>query len=291
VTMWQRRWKELGGRWFGGPVFALFFALSFSLFLVVPCAAQPLLTLLEGDAEVIDGARRLAAKPGLRLAPASIVETSAATNLLRLEWPDQGVVDLGPATRVMIAPPGFAARGAKPPMLYLLQGWLKIGGPAGGVVAPGLELLPVSGAAVVFVGNREQFVFAESGAAEVNERRPGAKPLAVASGGLYAGNGTVLPFAAPTWLQRVPRSFRDSIPRRAAVFKDRPVDASVLGLPTYVMLADWLSAERAVRGDFPRRFGTLAQDAAFRRELQAHLQAHPEWTPVLHPPSTTTNPR
>jgi hypothetical protein len=263
----------------------------------VPCAAQQvLLTLLEGDADVVDGARRLAAKPGLRLAPATLVDTTATTALLRLEWPDRSVVDLGPATRAMIAPPAFAARGGQPPLIYLLQGWAKLTAPpgasAGGIVAPGMELMPLGGAAVVYSGNREQFVFAESGAATVVERKPAnGAPLAVPSGALYAGAGSVLPFAAPGWLQRVPRSFRDAIPRRAAAFSNRAVDASVLSPPTYVMLADWLGAEPVLRAAFPRRFAPLARDPAFRRELQAHLSQHPEWQRVLHPPEPTPTTR
>jgi hypothetical protein len=254
-------------------------------------AQEVLLTLLEGDAVVIDGARRLAALPGLRLIAGDIVESGAATTLVRLEWPDESVVDLGPATRVMVLPQGFAKRGGQDPLVYLLQGWAKVISssslPAAGLVAPTLELLPLRGAAVLYADPHEQFVFAESGALDVLERPAGKSPLPLAPGALYTGHGSVLPRAATEWLQRVPRNFRDPIPRRAAALREHRVEASVLPPPDYAQLADWLNAEPELRRHFPRRFGALAQDPAFRHQLQVHLAAHPEWASVLNPPPST----
>jgi hypothetical protein len=282
--------KKTAGRWIRGG-HHLFAAAVAVLALATPVLAPAqnvMLTLLEGDADVFDGARRLAALPGLRLAPAAIVDTGPETRLVRLEWPDETVVDLGPATRVMVVPPGFAKRDGQAPLIYLLQGWAKVtsrgSAAAAGVVAPALELRPFSGAAVLFIDGREPFVFAESGHMDVLERPGGSAPLAVAAGALYTGSGTVQPRAGSEWLHRVPRSFRDPIPLRAAAFKDHRVEASVLPPPAYAGLADWLGAEPQVRREFPQRFRTLAQNAAFRRELEAHLPAHPEWVLVLHPP-------
>jgi hypothetical protein len=282
--------QTTAGRWLRGGR-RLFAAGAACLAVTAPALAPAqdvMITLLEGDAVVIDGAQRLAALPGLRLAPAAIVDTGPETTLLRLEWPDETVVDLGPATRVMVVPPGFAKREGHAPLIYLLQGWAKVtsggGATAAGVIAPAMELLPFSGAAVLFSDRREPFVFAESGHLDVLERPGGRAPSPVPAGALYAGNGIVHRHAESGWLQRVPRSFRDPLPLRAAAFKDHRVEASVLPPPTYASLADWLAAEPLVRHDFPRRFGALARHAAFRHELEAHLSAHPEWVLVLHPP-------
>ena len=92
--------------------------LLLSLFSVLPAhAAEPqaVLTLLEGDATVVIGSRAYAAATGAHLGTGAIVETDAKATLLRLEWPSGAVLDLGPATRVML----------RLPQVYLLQGWAK----------------------------------------------------------------------------------------------------------------------------------------------------------------------
>jgi hypothetical protein len=261
--------------------------------LALPALGQPLLTLLDGEARVIENARHLTGVAGLRLAPGTIVDTGAASALVRIEWPDGVVADLGAATRVMVQPPGFTARAGQAPRLYLLRGWLKLasGGrdATAGVVTPTLELLPFSGAAVVDADRRERRVFAESGALELLER-PGGQRVALPAGAMYADAEGVRARPAADWLARVPRAFRDAIPRRAATFAQRDVSASVLPPPTYAAVAEWFTAEPAVRRSFPRRFVSWASDPAFRRELQSHLSAHREWNPVLNPPPPPSAP-
>ena len=276
------------GRWRRGLAGAL---ASWCLALcALPAAAQPMITLLDGEAVVIEEARRLSAVPGLRLSAGAIVDTGSASPLVRIEWPDGTAADLGAGTRVMVAPPGFAARGGKAPLLYLLQGWVKLGGagrePVGGVVTPALELLPFAGAAVVVADRRERHVFAEAGALELLER-PGGRRVALGAGAFYGADG-VLPRPPADWLARVPRAFRDAIPRRAASLAGRDVAGGALPLPAYAAVADWLAAEPALRKPFPRRFLPWAADPAFRRELQSHLSAHREWDPILNPPPPPT---
>ncbi len=258
----------------------------------LPAAAQPMITLLDGEAIVIDEARRLTAVPGLRLGAGAIVDTGAASLLVRIEWPDGTAADLGAGSRVMVAPPGFAARGGKAPLLYLLHGWVKLGTggrePAGGVVTPALELLPFSGAAVVVADRRERYVFAEAGALELLER-PGGRRVALTGGALYGADG-VLPRPTAEWLARVPRAFRDAIPRRAAGLAGRDAAGGALPPPAYAAVAEWLAAEPAVRKTFPRRFLPWAAEPAFRRELQSHLSAHREWDPILNPPPPPSAP-
>lgn len=246
------------------------------------------ITQLEGGAIVTDGTRRTAALVGQHLGAGALVETGAATALLRLEWPDAAVVDIGPSSQLMVSPPAWHSRSGRPPLIYLRQGWAKFTGQAGGmtsgtsggVVAPQFELLPTAGAVVMFVGAREQQVFAESGALDLVQR-PGGAQRSVAAGALFNGDGPLLARPPADWLQHVPRSFRDPIPRRAAQLKDRTADASVLPAPTYPDLQPWLTAETELRRDFPRRFGTLAQDPAFRRAVQQHLLSHPEWAALV----------
>jgi hypothetical protein len=264
----SRNWHRAAARWIA----------AFGVLLATSASAQDvLITWLEGDAVVTDGARRLAAVAGLRVAPGALIDTSASTTLLRLEWSDQVVIDLGPSTRLMVSPTAFRTRAGRPPAVYLLKGWAKLTG--GALLMPQLELLPVAGAAVVFVGAGEPQVFAESGTLDVVDRLGGTQQ-GIAPGMLHSG-GAAAARPPAAWLQGVPRAFRDPIPRRIAQFQGRNVDASSLPAPTYGDLADWLQAEPELRRDFPARFAALARDPAFRQAVRLRLSAHPEWAAVL----------
>lgn len=253
------------------------------------------ISVLEGDAVVVEGARRFAAAAGLRLEAGAIVETTARTSVLRLEGGDQSTYDLGPDTRAMLAPPGFVARNERPPQVYLLQGWLKgtSRGPreASGIVTPALEVLPFKGAIVLHQLKRDHVAFVEGGRADLVERRVGSGTVAVNAGEFYSGEGarrgSVAARPAPAWLQTVPRAFRDPIPLRAAAFRDRRVDGVALPAPTYAQLADWLTAEMTLRTQMPGRFASLARDATFRAEITSHLSMHPEWGPIVAPEPRT----
>lgn len=269
-------------------------ALALALAAGASSAAQAqdwVISVLEGEAVVIDGLRRMTAVAGLRLEPGAIVETTAKTSILRLEGADQSTYDLGPETRAMLAPPGFPVRNERAPQVYLMQGWLKgtARGPreAAGIVTPALEVLPFKGSVVLQQVKREHAAFVESGRVDLVERRVGSGSIAVNAGEFYGGEGSrrgsVAARPAPSWLQAVPRAFRDPIPLRAAAFRDRRIEASQLPGPTYAQLADWLTGEMALRAQMPGRFAPLVRDAAFRAEITSHLPAHPEWGPIINP--------
>lgn len=260
--------------------------------LVSPLAVHAqdwLISIIEGDAVVIDGVRRYAATAGQRLDAGAIVETAAKTGLVRLEGSDQSTHDLGPDTRVMLAPAGFPFRNERPPQIYLMQGWLKSTArgarDAAGIVTPAIEVLPFKGSVVVQQQKREHMAFVEGGRIDVVERRVGSGTIAVDTGQFYgaegARRGSVAARPAPAWLQTVPKSFRDPIPLRAQAWRDKRVDAGLLPGPTYAHLADWLTAEMTLRVHMPGRFGPLARDMAFRNEISSHMSAHPEWGPLI----------
>jgi hypothetical protein len=252
-----------------------------------------MLTIVDGDATVLDGTRRLAAAEGLRVGPGAIVETGAGTGLLRIEWPDGHMLDLGPETRVMVSPPGAAARDKTGTAVYLLSGWTKLSSGAasniGGLLAPGLELAPFTGVAVALVTATETMVFAEAGALQLLERGSKTPARFSLKGGesyfrMGSGVAAVSPRAPSEVMQRIPRAFRDTLPLRWNRFKDQDGPGAALPAPSYAELAPWLTAEPALRRDFPRRFAARAREPAFRDALIAHLAAHPEWEPVLFPP-------
>lgn len=255
--------------------------------------AAPIVTILDGTATVLDGVRRTSAAPGQRLADGAIVETGAATQVLRIEWADGQAVNLGPGTRLMLNPPGFARRGHGGPALYLLQGWVKQHSPPGaqaqGLATRLFELAPFQGVVVVRAEAQDSWVFVQAGSAALTERQ--VKPAArheLATGNLFAATGTaggtLQPRASSAQLQQVPRAFRDTLPARYAQASAAPATPEALPAPRYADLQPWLSAETPVRAGFTRRFGPLLRDRAFRRELDAHLADHAEWRPILHPP-------
>lgn len=257
--------------------------------------APALLTLLEGEASLIVGARAYAAAPGARVAAGTLVETGAATGLLRLEWADGAMLDLGPGTRVMLRPAlagagGATARSAAP-LFYLLQGWAKHTQPAagGGQIAAAFEIAPFKGVLLSQVDAAQSVLFSEAGGESFTPRRPGGKALTLRAGEAAVLSGTVapqlLPRPAPGWLQQLPRAFRETLPSRAAQFAAAAAPAlTAQPAPTYGRLQPWLEAEPALRRAFPARFAELLADRTFRDAVNARLKQHPEWEPVLRPP-------
>jgi hypothetical protein len=254
--------------------------------------APALITLVEGPALLIDGARSLAAAPGLRVSAATIIETAPTAQLLRVEFGDGSVLDLGPDSRAMLLPPGLAGSGPRAPAFYLLQGWAKHSNAGvakpGGQLAFAAEAIQPSGTTVSRVKADGLELFVESGTLQLLERR--LKPpasLNLKAGEFYTRDGaekghvTARPVAG--FLPAVPRAFRDTIPPRTASLKGRRVDAQPAPMPGYAGLKAWLAAEPVIRREFPRRFRPLVKDAAFRQELVKNLAAHPEWEPILFP--------
>ena len=249
-----------------------------------------MLTLLEGDATLVVGARAYAAAAGARLGAGVLVETDAKTSLLRLEWPDGTVLDLGPATRVMVRPPALAA--GRPAPYYLLQGWAKQSQAA---LAPGplsaaFEVHAFKGVLVSQVDGAAAVSFAETGDKQFIARRNGL-PLTVPAGqvAMIGGEGAAQAVAQVQarppagWLQRIPRAFRDTLPPRAAQFKGAPPVLKVRAALSYAALQPWLTAEAALRREFPTRFAELLRDREFYAAINSRMAQHPEWEPVLRP--------
>jgi hypothetical protein len=256
-------------------------------------AADAVLTLLEGSATVIDGARALRATPGLRLSPGAIVESAPQASLVRVEFADGSVLDLGPATRVMLQPPGLAGSGPRAPAYYLLDGWAKHSSatgarPVAGQLTAAAELTQLAGVAVSRVGPGLTEIFVESGQGQGVERRGrGSAPIALRAGEFFRRSGSdkgqVLPRPDPAFLKDVPRAFRDTIAPQAGRLQGRPPVPQPAATPTYDTLQPWLVSEPVIRRELPRRFAVLAREGAFRDALQRHMSAHPEWDGVLHP--------
>ncbi len=255
-------------------------------------AGEPaaVLTLLEGGATVVVGSRALAAATGARLGAGTLIETESSTALLRLEWPDGTLLDLGPATRAVLQPGPVAGR---VPLVYLLQGWAKLSQtkPAAGQAGALFDVAPFAGVLVSQVDEGQSVLFAEAGGGPFTARRQGVGAT------LKGGDTTVLSGATapqitarpPTaWLQQMPRAFRETLPPMVSKIKGPAPSLRPRAVLTYAALQPWLVAESAIRRDFPSRFAERLNDRAFREAVTRHLAQHPEWDVVLKQMRTGT---
>lgn len=256
--------------------------------------AEAVVTIQEGEASLVRGVNRLAIAEGVRLHRQDVVETGASTGLLRLEFADGTIADLGPDTAILLAPRLRVARGERrPDRLYLLRGWIKLTPAAGQPAAfasPQVDLQASEGVTVSYVSAAESIVFAESGGAELTVRQDGkaAARVSLRNGEAHARRGAapgdVQPRPPADMLERMPRAFRDSLPVRIGRYQDQEVLPQERGTVDYDAIRPWLQAERAVRLPLVNRWKPLAEDDdAFRRQLVTHMRAHPEWDRVLFP--------
>lgn len=251
-------------------------------------------TIVDGDAQLVREAVSHTLSEGVRLSREDIVHTGAATRMVRVEFADGVIYDLGPETRLMLAPPA-RARGKTMARGYLLQGLVKVGLPSSKaadetlLVSPLLELSSVARGAVVKVGPNEAAVFAESGDAALAERRDGRpqSPLSLRNGQFYQrvgdGRAQVTGRPAAAFIQALPRPFLDTLPSRLARWSARETTPRRTGALAYADAQPWLDAEPALRAAFVTRWRGLARDPDFRAGLLADMSAHPEWDRVLFP--------
>ncbi|WP_157359891.1 hypothetical protein [Caldimonas brevitalea] len=255
-----------------------------------------MVTIQEGEALLIRGASKLTLSEGVRLERDDIVETTSGTGLLRVEYADGAIADLGPATRVLLAPSLPGERGRQPNRVYLQQGWLKLSTPAGaaaknrplGFSSPSFDLA-AEGVVVAHRGDNGGFAFSESGEGRVVERRDGkaGASLGLKNGEAYQqegdGKSRVSPRPAPSMLERMPRAFRDTLPPLAERYKGRDVPPKTLGSVAYADVQSWLQSEKSLRKSFVPRWKPLASQPEFRTGLITNMRLHPEWDRVLFP--------
>lgn len=257
-------------------------------------AAPPIgmFTIVEGDVVVIRESQRFAAAPGLRVQPDDIVHTGEQAHVARIELAEGGALDAGPATRLLLRPRWAEPRSERPSRIYLSRGWIKLTAtPADriGLASPQLDFTEVVGSTVVHVAPDGAFVFVESGSARLVERIDGQPPRrhALAAGQAYDRRGGDAGSAGgrppPDRIKSLPRPFTDTLPRRAAQWRDAQVAPQSPAPISYDEVASWINAERSLRPAFVQRWSARARDERFRRGLVAELRQHPEWDRVLFP--------
>jgi hypothetical protein len=250
--------------------------------------AQPasVVGIVEGSATLIRQTTRYALAEGVALNEQDIIETAPGA-FAQIELPGGVLVGLGESTRLILRP--RVGKGlTPPPPLYLLQGWLKTS--TSGTFAyasPSFEVATQAGTTVVHTMGAQYEVFLESGAAKLT-LRDSAKTVAQLASGDFAqrregATPTVARRAAPEFLTKVPRQFRDQLPARGEKFAKRNVAPKALGELGYTDVAAWLRTEPGLRLPLLPLWKPRAADLTFRAAAKANLAQHPEWEPYADP--------
>ena len=89
--------------------------------------AAPIATIVEGESSFMRDASRVALAEGVRLANDDLIDTTAQTKLLRIEFDDGLMLLVAPESRLWIAPKFSADKTApRAARLYLLHGTVKL---------------------------------------------------------------------------------------------------------------------------------------------------------------------
>lgn len=209
---------------FPKPLVALL--LSLTVWMAAPCWAETpteaRLTIVDGDAVVIRGASKSPAPLGLALKAGDIIETGHSAHLVRIEFDNKSILDLGPNTFVLLRPPLVSRKATVQSLAYVASGWIKVTAAPKDksmVMAPQLEV-QTAGALVINVGPDSIYAFAESGQATALSRSDsaaGTSEAVISPGQLVSASGGATRQLAQTaqsaWLRDVPRGFRDRLPR------------------------------------------------------------------------------
>lgn len=250
-----------------------------------------IVTILQGRATVIRALSQFDAAEGMRLLADDLVKTDKDT-FLRIEYEDQSSIEVGPQTQLQLNHP--AARKKNRPALYVLEGWVKLGaGKADGGGKPAfasvdMDVVDLTGVMVMRGDNASRELFAEQGTARWVDRDPhSAEPVTLKQGDFLVAAQDRPPRTQPRpsadFTAAVPRPFRDTLPFRYDLFKDRSVAPKGQVPFTYADVEPWLNAEPSIRRQFVVMWRRKADNSAFRASLDHDLQKHPEWDPVLHP--------
>lgn len=259
-------------------------------------------TLLEGSLKLIRGATVYQGIEGMQLKRGDILETSG-NSFAQLEFASGGVVALGPATRIYILPTRGASDGRAPALdLVILDGWLKSEAAAAKDAYHFRSLLlavsTTGGTIVLHSGSNSCDIFLESGTSfSLSEVSPTGETGSVtqAKAGQFFSRQKGAPvstFARPggTFLDALPKQFRDTLPPRQNRGDDKRVDAKVEHPVSFDEVEPWLRLPFTWRRGLAERFAPRLSDANFRKQIETHVQEFPEWAPILNPKKASEAP-
>ncbi|MFM0501513.1 FecR family protein [Paraburkholderia caffeinilytica] len=244
---------------------------------------------------IIHAASLYQARAGQRLGRDDIVETPASGDA---QIQDEGgnTVALGPDTHVLLK---------RDAHIVVLRGWIKLlhacawANCATPVVTTArTQFTPANRSTLVIAAAPAGYggadaVFCESGSVQVlalgtSRGKPARVQLDARQFALRAKANEVIALAAspnPAFVAAMPVTFRDAL-------RTLPPPANLRNLPsrglrpvTYGDIADWLGSALAVRTDpatrFTERFRPRLADQSFRRAIRQHVDALPEWRPLV----------
>jgi hypothetical protein len=251
------------------------------------------LTLLEGSLRLIRGANVSQAMESMQVRQGDILETGDRA-FAQLELAGGVIVALGPSTRLYLLRPSASSKGTDTAELILLSGWLKAESSAGAATfrfeTPALAAATGNGALLFHTNETGCDLFVESGAATVSEvttEGHARDPKPAKAGQFFsrhaAKTATVTSRPTPAFIEGMPVAFRDTLPSRLAHFKGKPAEPKPQHAVTYTEVEPWLTMPAAWRHGFVERFQSRLQDPEFRKQLDARINQHPEWGPILHP--------
>src|SRR5262249_35394890 len=94
---------------------------------------------------------------------------------------------------------------------------------------------------------------------------------------------TTAPRPNPAFIDAMPHAFRDTLPSRLAHFAGKTIEPKVDHPASYTEVEGYLRMPTAWRHGMADRFEPRLKDAEFRKQVEAHLAADPEWDKILHP--------
>jgi len=151
--------------------------------------------------------------------------------------------------------------------------------------------LIADGTAVMQVSAPEAAVFIESGEARLTQLAgngsKAGEPVRLKTSQFFSckqdQRGSLSPRPSQAFLGALPRSFMDTLPARAAKFKERNVAPKRSGDFSYAEVQDWINSVPAVRRAMVSHWQSKLADPAFRSAIVAGLKEHPEWDRLVNP--------
>ena len=212
--------------------------------------------------------------------------------MVRVEFADKSLVDIGPSTRVWVRPALKPAAGFVASNMYVLGGWIKlvaapVQGAGAAVESPTAKLL-TRGSCVFESRRTTASVFAEAGDTRVVSKLSSQTPPASLATGQFLAlaegkDGQTSARPPPAWMQGVPRAFKDLLAPRAERFGTRePVPAPTQSVD-YAAIEAWLKTEPVVRKALMPRWKSKASEPTFRQALIDNMRHHPEWDRIVFP--------
>jgi hypothetical protein len=269
--------------------------------------ADVVLAFAEGPVTVIRGSSLYRTGEGTQLRDDDIIETDVGRSA-QFEDGAGTLIALGPQTRVLLktapVPREAAARSLR---ISMLSGWLKASRAGSSAQQPplsidihGVVIKPASDGlwSVVTMGSAQRAeCFAESGNDTiVTGRVPVQAPQQMLRAGQYMERLSddplrVQPRPSAEFIAAMPLGFRDplvGVSGRLGSTHELPAAERAVN---YTDVSDWLMSNVSERSTFVKRFAARLKSAQFRSQVDAHLDALPEWRPVLHPsPHPLTEP-